>query len=73
MNTYRAVFKVAGMPAKFVIEILAEHMSDAVDMVKERVDVITSLPGGYGAVREAIEILLKHLGLFDMVMERYVG
>lgn len=33
MNTYRAVFKVVGMPAKFVIEILADHMSDAVDMV----------------------------------------
>ncbi len=46
---------------------------DAVDMVKERSDVVTSLPGGYGAVREAAEIILKHLGLFDSVMERYVG
>jgi 3-deoxy-D-manno-octulosonate 8-phosphate phosphatase (KDO 8-P phosphatase) len=47
--------------------------SDAVDMVKERSDVITSLPGGHGAVREAAEIILKNLGLFDTVMERYVG
>ncbi len=47
--------------------------SDAVDMVKERVDVVTKLPGGHGAVREAAELLLKRLGLFDTVMERYVG
>jgi hypothetical protein len=33
MNTYRAVFKVVGMPAKFVIEIMADHMTDAIDMV----------------------------------------
>ncbi len=46
---------------------------DAVDMVKERADVVTSLPGGHGAVREAAEIILKKLGLFDTVMERYVG
>ena len=46
---------------------------DAVEMVKERSDVITSLAGGHGAVREAAEIILKHLGLFDSVMERYVG
>lgn len=47
--------------------------SDAVDMVKERAGVVTSLPGGHGAVREVVEIILKHLGLFDTVMERYVG
>ncbi len=47
--------------------------SDAVDMVKERVDIVTKLPGGHGAVREAAEILLKRSGLFDAAMERYVG
>ncbi len=47
--------------------------ADAVDMVRERVDIVTSLPGGHGAVREAVEILLKRLGLFDSLMERYVG
>lgn len=46
--------------------------SDAVEMVKERVDVVTSFPGGHGAVREAVEFLLRHLGLFDTVMSRYV-
>lgn len=47
--------------------------SDAVDMVRERVDIVTKLPGGHGAVREAAELILKRLDLFDTVMERYVG
>ncbi|MGC9323166.1 MAG: KdsC family phosphatase [Desulfomonilia bacterium] len=46
--------------------------SDAVEMVKERVDVVTSLRGGHGAVREVVEFILKELNLFDSVMERYV-
>ena len=41
-------------------------------MVRERVDVVTELPGGYGALREAVKILLRRVGLFDAVMERYV-
>ncbi|MRR14556.1 hypothetical protein EG833_03835, partial [archaeon] len=47
--------------------------ADAVDMVRDRVDIVTSLQGGHGAVREAAEIILKRLGLFDSLMERYVG
>ncbi|HPX19102.1 MAG TPA: HAD-IIIA family hydrolase [Deltaproteobacteria bacterium] len=47
--------------------------SDAADMVRERADIVTSTRGGHGAVREAAEIILKRLGLFDKVMERYVG
>jgi 3-deoxy-D-manno-octulosonate 8-phosphate phosphatase (KDO 8-P phosphatase) len=46
--------------------------ADAMDMVKDRAEVVTRNPGGHGAVREAIEILLKRLGLYDRVMERYV-
>jgi 3-deoxy-D-manno-octulosonate 8-phosphate phosphatase (KDO 8-P phosphatase) len=46
--------------------------ADAMDMVKERCDVVTTRTGGHGAVREAIEILLKREGLFDKAMERYV-
>jgi 3-deoxy-D-manno-octulosonate 8-phosphate phosphatase (KDO 8-P phosphatase) len=45
---------------------------DAVDMVKERAGTVTINSGGHGAVREAIEILLKRLGLYDKIMERYV-
>lgn len=46
--------------------------ADAMDMVKDRVEIVTRNPGGHGAVREAIEILLKRLGMYDRVMERYV-
>ena len=46
--------------------------ADAMDMVKDRAEIVTRNPGGHGAVREAIEILLKRLGMYDRVMERYV-
>ncbi len=45
--------------------------ADAVDEVKARADIITRLPGGKGAVREAVDIILKSLGLYKKVMERY--
>ncbi len=51
---------------------LAIAPADAVDMVKQKADIVTSLPGGHGAVREAVEIILKRMDLFDAVMERYV-
>jgi len=46
--------------------------ADAVEMVRQKADIVTDLPGGHGAVREAIEIILKRMNLFDAVMERYV-
>jgi 3-deoxy-D-manno-octulosonate 8-phosphate phosphatase (KDO 8-P phosphatase) len=46
---------------------------DAVDIVKTRADYVTERNGGQGAVREAIEIILKHSGLFDQIMERYLA
>lgn len=45
--------------------------ADAMEMVKSQVDHVTERSGGCGAVREAIEILLKHMGLYDQIMERY--
>jgi 3-deoxy-D-manno-octulosonate 8-phosphate phosphatase (KDO 8-P phosphatase) len=45
--------------------------ADAMEVVKERCDVVTARSGGYGAVREAIEIILKKEGLYETVMERY--
>jgi 3-deoxy-D-manno-octulosonate 8-phosphate phosphatase (KDO 8-P phosphatase) len=45
---------------------------DAMDFVKEKAEYVTKLAGGKGAVREAIEILLKKEGLYDEVMKRYV-
>jgi len=46
--------------------------ADAMDMVKERSHVVTTRPGGHGAVREAIDFILRREGLFDKAMERYV-
>ena len=40
----------------------AVSVADAVKEVKERVDYITSLPGGKGAVREICDLILKAKG-----------
>ncbi|HOJ15278.1 MAG TPA: HAD-IIIA family hydrolase [Deltaproteobacteria bacterium] len=45
--------------------------ADALEVVKERSDVVTAREGGKGAAREAAEILLKRMGLYEQVMERY--
>ena len=39
---------------------------------KEVADYITSAPGGYGAVREVCEALLKKLGLWEEAIARYM-
>jgi 3-deoxy-D-manno-octulosonate 8-phosphate phosphatase (KDO 8-P phosphatase) len=46
---------------------------DAVDIVKAKADYVTERGGGQGAVREAVEIILKHLGMYDRIMERYLA
>ncbi len=46
--------------------------ADAMDMVKQAADHVTLRSGGKGAVREAVEIILKKIGKFDEVMARYV-
>jgi 3-deoxy-D-manno-octulosonate 8-phosphate phosphatase (KDO 8-P phosphatase) len=47
-------------------------VSDAVEEVKERVDYVTEMPGGGGAVREVVDLILKVKGLWDEVMDRYL-
>ncbi len=44
---------------------------DAVPEVKEVVHYITRLPGGRGAVREVIDLILKIQGHWNNTMERY--
>ncbi len=44
---------------------------DAVPEVKERVDYVTAKPGGGGAVRETIELILKTQGKWDGIIELY--
>lgn len=45
---------------------------NAVSEVKERADLISSLPGGHGAVREVAEIILKIQGKWQGLLEGYL-
>lgn len=47
-------------------------VANAVDEVKEHADYTTKLPGGSGAVREAIEYILKNSGKWQELMKRYL-
>lgn len=51
---------------------LAIGVSDAVDEVKQRVHYITMKPGGKGAVREAVELILKAQGKWDEAVRKYL-
>ena len=46
-------------------------VADAVDDIKPYVDLVTSKPGGRGAVREVCDFLLKQSGLWSSVTSRY--
>jgi 3-deoxy-D-manno-octulosonate 8-phosphate phosphatase (KDO 8-P phosphatase) len=48
---------------------LAACPANAVDEVKARVQFISTKPGGHGAVRELIELVLKARGLWSAVLE----
>jgi 3-deoxy-D-manno-octulosonate 8-phosphate phosphatase (KDO 8-P phosphatase) len=46
-------------------------VANAVDEVKHYADYVTVRPGGKGAVREAIEYILKKTGKWPELMKRY--
>jgi 3-deoxy-D-manno-octulosonate 8-phosphate phosphatase (KDO 8-P phosphatase) len=46
-------------------------VADAVDDIKPYVDLVTSRPGGRGAVREVCDLLLKESGRWSSVTSRY--
>jgi 3-deoxy-D-manno-octulosonate 8-phosphate phosphatase (KDO 8-P phosphatase) len=50
---------------------LAMAVADAVDEVKAVCHFITQRPGGQGAVREVIELILRAQGQWDTLLERY--
>jgi 3-deoxy-D-manno-octulosonate 8-phosphate phosphatase (KDO 8-P phosphatase) len=50
---------------------LSVAVPNAVDEVKAICHYITKRPGGRGAVREVIDIILKAKGLWDHLMQRY--
>ena len=47
-------------------------VADAADEVKATAAIVTALPGGQGAVREVIEMILKAAGLWDRILARYL-
>ncbi len=46
-------------------------VADAQPEVRARAKTVTSARAGYGAVREAVEMLLRHNGVWDRVLSRY--
>jgi 3-deoxy-D-manno-octulosonate 8-phosphate phosphatase (KDO 8-P phosphatase) len=51
---------------------LAVAVADAVPETKEAAHYVTSLPGGFGAVREVCELILKAQGRWTELMQRYL-
>lgn len=47
---------------------LAVAVADACDEVRVTADYVTAMPGGHGAVRDAVEWLLKLQGLWDGIV-----
>jgi len=47
-------------------------VADAVEEVRTVAKYVAKYPGGYGAVRDAIEFLCKEMGLWQQVMDRYL-
>jgi 3-deoxy-D-manno-octulosonate 8-phosphate phosphatase (KDO 8-P phosphatase) len=50
---------------------LAIAVADAVDEIRECAHFVTNKPGGRGAVREAIELILKAQDKWDESLQRY--
>jgi 3-deoxy-D-manno-octulosonate 8-phosphate phosphatase (KDO 8-P phosphatase) len=46
-------------------------VADAVEEVRAVARYVTKFPGGYGAVRDAIEWMCKQMNLWDQVLARY--
>jgi 3-deoxy-D-manno-octulosonate 8-phosphate phosphatase (KDO 8-P phosphatase) len=47
-------------------------VADAVEEVRAAAKYVTKFPGGYGAVRDAVEFLCKEMGLWQQVLDRYL-
>ena len=50
---------------------LAACPADAAPEVRESVQFVSTLPGGRGAIREIVEVILKHQGTWDEIVDRY--
>jgi 3-deoxy-D-manno-octulosonate 8-phosphate phosphatase (KDO 8-P phosphatase) len=49
----------------------AVAVADAPREVQERAHMVTTVPGGKGAVREVCEIILKSKGLWDDLLRHF--
>lgn len=84
-ETYESILKDAGVVDDEVVFIgddftdvplilragLGVAVGNARDEVKRSAHYTTNTPGGEGAVREVVEIILKAQGLWDKVLEKY--
>ena len=52
---------------------LGVAVADAPPDTREAADYVTRLPGGFGAVREVCELILKAQGRWDELMKRYLA
>ena len=52
---------------------LAVAVADATPDTRAAAHYVTRLPGGFGAVREVCELILKAQGRWDELMRRYLG
>ena len=52
---------------------LSAAPADAAEEVRERVDWVSRFPGGRGAIRELVELLLRARKRWDAVLERPAG
>lgn len=48
-------------------------VADAAEEVCAAADYSTSVPGGHGAVREAVELILKNAGRWDEAIRKFTG
>jgi 3-deoxy-D-manno-octulosonate 8-phosphate phosphatase (KDO 8-P phosphatase) len=48
-------------------------VADAPEEVRAAADYVTSVPGGGGAVREVVELILKNTGRWEEVIAKYVA
>jgi 3-deoxy-D-manno-octulosonate 8-phosphate phosphatase (KDO 8-P phosphatase) len=51
---------------------LAAAVADATEETRAAAHYVTRLPGGFGAVREICELILKSQGRWDELMKRYL-
>lgn len=47
-------------------------VADAVEELRQAASYVTKAPGGRGAVREVIELILKRAGLWKGILQRYL-